>query len=368
MSKAKMYVSGLLILCVLLVVFFSNNKSAKPIKIGGLFGLTGYASFAGESSRDGFLMALEDSGMKIPYVIEDTHSDQKVTLNAVQKLINSDRVSVVVGPEWLEFNEVVLPVANKTKTLFISPWMTAEPEWLNSPYYFTGTASERWLQKAQIEYMKKVGIKKIAFAYHNNAWSLGNIKMFKEELLKQGGIEIVGESIFNMDEKDLRTEILKIKKAHPDAIYSAFADDEDQGIFNKQMHDFDIQIQNYVPLAVGTNFVTRERFGKYMNGVIYPTPKQYKNIETFNLKYEKRFNKKPAAISASVAYDMTKLVIKAIKDGAETADEISSYIKNMNGYEGYSNFIKFNNWGQIEKNEAVIHRITEDGKSDQIVS
>jgi len=97
-------------------------SSDKP-QIGGLFGLSGFATFAGEGGHNGFILAIEDSGMDINYVVEDTQSDFTHTITAANKLINVDEVEVVIGPEWIEFGELVSPIAHDEQVLFISTWM-----------------------------------------------------------------------------------------------------------------------------------------------------------------------------------------------------------------------------------------------------
>src|SRR5437764_12650682 len=99
----------LIIIVVIIIILIANGLSrdqktglTQQIKIGGMFSLSGYAAFAGEASRDGFLLAIEDSGKDIPYVVEDFKSDSKAAVTAAQKLINVDKVSVVIGPEWAD--------------------------------------------------------------------------------------------------------------------------------------------------------------------------------------------------------------------------------------------------------------------------
>src|SRR3989344_5234886 len=94
--------NSLYIMLMIVLVLNGCSPSEQPesqMKIGGLFALTGYASFAGEASRDGFLMAIEDSDTDIKYVIEDFSSDTKTAVTAATKLIDVDKVNVIIGPE-----------------------------------------------------------------------------------------------------------------------------------------------------------------------------------------------------------------------------------------------------------------------------
>ena len=152
---------------VLIIVGCSNGTKTEEetIKIGGLFGQTGFASFAGEASTAGFLLAIEDSGMDVDYVVEDFQSDLKLAVTAATKLIEVDGVDVIIGPEWNEFCEVVSPISVDKKILFISPWMTGEGECMRSEYYFSGTPSDRSQIRRMLEYMEDQDIKKIEEGY-----------------------------------------------------------------------------------------------------------------------------------------------------------------------------------------------------------
>ena len=72
------FIIGALIIVGCVWWFGNPNQpvtSDKP-KIGGLFALTGFASFAGEASRDGFLMAIEDSGMEVVRWLESLSKEE----------------------------------------------------------------------------------------------------------------------------------------------------------------------------------------------------------------------------------------------------------------------------------------------------
>ena len=354
---------------IIIVVFIngcSPHQQENQVKIGGLFGLTGYAAFAGEASRDGFLMAIEDSGMDVKYIVEDFSSDTKTAVTAANKLIDVDKVNVIIGPEWAEFGAVVAPIAENRKMLFISPWLTTEPAWLKEAnYYFSGTASERSLLRHLIEYMSKQKVKKIVIIYSNNEWSFGNVDIFKEEAKKFPSIEIIGEFKVAQEANDFKTEITKVKELQPDAIYAVISTDSDQGILNKQLRELSANYQIYLPYSRAESSVLMETYEDVMDGAIYADLKEYKNMKSFNEKYEERFGKKPSAISAATAYDMTTLVLEAMKNGAISTDQIREYLRNKKNYEGYSNLITFNEFGQVTAEETVIKQI--DGKTYKVL-
>jgi len=150
---------------------------------------------------------------------------------------------------------------------------------------------------------------------------------------------------------------VKIKELAPDAIYAPIAADDSAGVFGQQLHDLGANYQLYVPHSRGSSPIFQEKFGDVTEGTIYPESKKYKNIEVFNKKYEARFGKKPAAISAGTAYDATTLVLNAIKNGAKTSENIRTYLMGVQGYEGYTNAITFNQQRQQASEEVVIKQI-----------
>ncbi|MEK6963721.1 MAG: ABC transporter substrate-binding protein [Nanoarchaeota archaeon] len=355
--------NGIIPLFALILLISCASKTPSDVKIGGLFALTGYASWVGEASRDGFLLAMEDSGMKIPYSIEDDQSDLKTTATAASKLIDVDGVSVVIGPEWAEFGEIIFPISIDRHTLFISPWMTFEYSSDKIKYYLSATPNERIELHRLTQYMTSQGVKRLVLVYSNNAWSFGNIQIMKDELQK-AGIEVLEEFKINDEDKDFRTEILRIKALQPDAIYFAIATDDGQGTFDRQLADLEVHYPMYIPYARGGSEVFLDHYGRYAEGTVFPAPKPYKNMEAFTHKYEKRFGKKPSAISAATAYDMTTLVLKAIQSGATTSEQIRDYLLSLKGYEGYSNLITFQD-GHVASEDVVIKQIRE-GKSDVV--
>lgn len=346
---------------VIAVRFGQKPSEQRTVKVGGLFGITGYASFAGEASRDGFLMAIEDSGMKIDTPVEDFQSNNVRLVTAASKLVDVDRVKVVIGPEWNEFSEVIIPIANSKKTLFISPWMTGEQDWRNSPYYFSATPSERNQIRAILQHMAKHERKSIVLVYSNNTWSLGSVKVVHDELEKLKELQVVGEFVINQDAADYRTEVVKIKTLNPGAVYTIIATDAGQGIFNKQMRELGASYPIYAPASRAESSVLQSRFGEYSVGMIYSREKEYANMEKFAEKFEKKFGRKPGALSAATTYDVTTLVLRAIKNGAKTTAQIKAYLLSVKDYDGYSNKISFGPGGQIVPLEVEMRRLTKNG-------
>ena len=81
-------------------------------------------------------------------------------------------------------------------------------------------------------------------------------------------------------------------------------------------------------------------------------------------KYKKRFGKEVGAISAAATYDMTTIVLNAIKNGARTSEDIIKYLETMQPYDGYSGLITYDEKGRLPLRKAVVKRNTAQGTTE----
>jgi len=363
MNLKLRFVMGLVIIIALVVgVLFvlqtiqTDNVSKNP-RLGGLFGLTGFASFAGESSRDGFMMAIEDYNKPVDYVIEDYQSDMKTTLSSVKKLIEVDDMQIIIGPEW-EFGAVISPLAEEKKALFITPWLTIEPEWTSPEYFMSAMPREQIYTDFAIKYVAQKGVKKIAIIQTQDDFAITVGKTIIQAA-KQNGITIIQSFSVTEDSSDYRSIILKINTLGVDAIYTIMQTDNSQAQLNKQLKELNIQLPIYVHYAraESDNYLTAAK--NSAEGIIYVSPKESKKMSEFNKKFFEKYNRAPA-ISAATAYDITTLILKAHDEGYDKPEEVYNYLNEQKGYEGYYGTYSFEN-GFVKNGDAVMKTI-ENGK------
>jgi branched-chain amino acid transport system substrate-binding protein len=85
MSKVLKWVGiivGVLIVLIIVRLFITPGSVAKPIKIGGIFALSGPAAHIGRAQRDACLISFDKvnkaggiKGRSVKFIIEDTESD-----------------------------------------------------------------------------------------------------------------------------------------------------------------------------------------------------------------------------------------------------------------------------------------------------
>ena len=92
-------------LAVSLVIGTPFSFSAEPIKIAGIFALTGRAAHIGTAQRDAVLLAIDEvntqggiNGSKLEMVMGDTESNPTKAVMALKKVLESEDVVAIIGP------------------------------------------------------------------------------------------------------------------------------------------------------------------------------------------------------------------------------------------------------------------------------
>src|SRR4029079_15177142 len=90
----------------------ANAASADPVKIGMITTLSGGGAGLGVDVRDGFMLALKQSGNKdVEVVIEDDAQKPELAVQIADKMIQSDKVQILTGIIWSNLAMAVGPNA-----------------------------------------------------------------------------------------------------------------------------------------------------------------------------------------------------------------------------------------------------------------
>ena len=125
MKKLKILIALSLLLFGLVGCNSCNQKKNKePIKIGAIFDETGSLNYMGKWSKEGALLAVADlnnsggiDGREVQLIIEDGATDANKTVSAFQKLIDNNKVSIVIGFNSSSGAMASAPIANKRKVV-----------------------------------------------------------------------------------------------------------------------------------------------------------------------------------------------------------------------------------------------------------
>lgn len=341
----------------------SMEKEA-PIRIGGAFALSGFASQWGEAELNAAKLAIEETnakggidGRKIEMISENIESNSIKSVTSVLKLIHADKVDIIIGPSWLDSFGGAAPLADENRVLMITPSasITAVKKEKNYGYVFS-----TWYRADVeiIELVRHLSGKNIVLFFGNDPfWEdiSQNIKKNSDEF----GLKILGEYKFNSEETDFRTALIKIKETNPDAIVFGLNDERGILSFLQQRQALYPESTLYVTESM-EEFVSKDDFKGLMENMRIISPKMAEN--DFSDRYKERFGTEPV-FSASNAYDAANMVIQAMKDGNMDAESIRRYLT-ANEFDTVTfGRARFDEIGGISGGEFVIKKV----KNSEIV-
>ena len=195
-----------------------NTAQAENLKIGMITTLSGGGSSLGIDVRDGFLLALKQSGEAgIEVLIEDDAQKPDIAKQIADKFIQRDKVDILTGIIWSNLAMAVVPAAVKDGVFYISP--NAGPSQLAGkgchPLYFNVAWQNDNLHEAMGGYVQDNGYKKPFILAPNYPAGQDALTGFKRYYTG----ELAGEIYTQLGQTDYAAEIAQIREADPDSIF-----------------------------------------------------------------------------------------------------------------------------------------------------
>ncbi len=307
---------------VLLTVFLAAPAwgQGKTIKIGFVNHLTGDAAVYGQSMQKGTEIALDEinaawakKGMKLGVVFEDDRLAAADAQTAFLKLVESDKVPVVMGSGSSTVTLSLCPKAQEAKVVLISSISTAPGLKKCGPYFFGMMATDDAAGVEWAHIAKKLGFKEAAVTYINNDYGIGVKDAFVGAFKKDGG-KILIEQGHEVGATDFRAEVLKIKATNPKVVFIV-SHVKEGSLLLKQAKELGVTAQWVGDTALQTKEVP-ELAGAGAEGFVALSPgdKSTAVYKSFAEKFQKKFNSEPT-IWADFAYDTTMVVGKALEGG-----------------------------------------------------
>jgi branched-chain amino acid transport system substrate-binding protein len=204
-----------------LTVFTAHGARAQAaIKVGVIESTSGPVSSIGIPYVKGIAAAMAEGGVidgiKFNVVQIDDASDPAASTRAARKLIEEDKVDVLVGsagaPTSLALNSVAAE-AHVPLIITGNIFVTGE----KGDWEITIPQPAPLMIAADIEEMRKTGIKTVGYIGYNDAWGdlvYDSLKAAAEP----AGIKIVSNERFARTDTSVTPQILKIIALHPDAV------------------------------------------------------------------------------------------------------------------------------------------------------
>lgn len=339
------------ILCILALAALLTpmvSMAAPTYKIALVAPFTGSGSILGDYIRNAFAMAVDEinakggvRGRKIEYVIYDDAAAPATSINVVTKAILNDKVDVMFGPNM---SSCVLAVNHIAKDNEIPMLVGA-----TSPSFGFDRVGNEWLFRLRADDEVKVinlvkyavdhlGIKKPAIIHGSTDYCVVAKDVAVREFAARG-IKVVAMEQMKEGEKDATGQLLKIKKASPDALIGLTHEPEG-AVAVRQFRQLGFRNVEVLGFSAWGVPAFTDLAGTAAEGVISVqgfTP-EFKDpkVQEFVAKYKKRYGSLPSD-PAQAYYDGVYLLAHVIEKVGFDSNAIRkglTEVKNFPGVQG----------------------------------
>ena len=213
-----------LALAAALVVTGTAFAADDVIKVGIFNCLTGQNAFGGQLELEGTQLAHslmpEILGKKVELVVVDNKSDKVEAANAVTRLIENDKVNVIIGTYGSSLAMAGGEVAEQAGIPVIGTSCTNPLVTLGKKFYFRACFIDPFQGAGAATYaFKNLGLKKAATLIDvANDYSVGLGTFFRNAYKKMGG-EIVAELKYQSGDQDFTAQLTELISKKPDIVF-----------------------------------------------------------------------------------------------------------------------------------------------------
>jgi branched-chain amino acid transport system substrate-binding protein len=365
----RMILVGGIVMALLIGVL--NVHAKEVIKLGLITPLTGDVKTFGESSKNAFLIAIEDYSKTGKYqitpVIADDRNDATEGTNAALKLITQDKVAGIIGPLTSKIAIPVSGIADKNKVPMITNAATSPKVTIydgkRKPYVFRSCFTDPFQGSVVANFaLKDLKARTAAVLYDvGNDYSKGLAEFFKTTFEKGKGTILAYES-YQKDDVDFSALITKIGTKKPDVIFLPDYYNK-AALIARQIREKGLK----APLVGGDGWDSPDLIkiggsaiiGNYFTNHYSPERKD-KIAEAFIAKYKQKHGAVPDALAA-LAYDATMIYLQSLdKAQKATPEDVMKVLADLKNFKGVTGTISFDKNGDPVKS-AVILKVEKDG-------
>lgn len=357
--KSQKWLISLLVGIFLITGFYSIPVFAQDVyKIGAVFSITGRGAFLGAPENKTVEMLAEQlneqggiNGHKVKLIVYDDESDATKCNLAVKKLINKDKVPVIVGPSLSGTTLAVVRIAEKAKIPLVSCAASYK--------IVTPVKSRHWIFKVPgsdihvvtklYNYIQSKGISKVGIMTVSTGFGASG----REELLKlapEHKIKVVADERYGPKDTDLTVQLTKIKASGAQAVIN-WSVGPTQVLAVKNWHDLGMKIPLFQSHGFGSK-KNLELSGPAAEGVMLALGKvnigpllpdcdpQKKVIMAYTAAYKKKYGENISSFGGH-AWDAFQLVVSAMKHVGTDSAKIRDYLENTKGFVGQHGIFNF---------------------------
>ena len=312
------------------------TETSDEISIGVVLPLTGRLTDSfGKPIQQGFELALSEinaahpSGTKLNLIIIDGQSTIDGAVEAFNKLIHQDGVSVIFGPTTSSQTEMAFPIAQENQVVAISPTSAATGLSAIGDFVFRVALTTDILIPRGIEVTQaKLGYQRAATMYDKTDLFSTDGDASVQEVLAAKGVEVITTETFQGGDTDFSEQLTRIQTLNPDVIFVSCLSPEKPGIL-MQGHELGISapfiVRTLTTTEVQTAGAAAEGAMTFVGwGAAVDTPKNKAFVENYSTKFGMKPNNY-AARSYATLHILAEAIANAhSSDSAAIRDALAS--------------------------------------------
>jgi branched-chain amino acid transport system substrate-binding protein len=326
----KSLIKGLLVTVVAFALTTPVLAADDPIKIGVLLSATGVVGFIGEPERKAVALYVKNAndaggvlGRKIEIVSYDDASEPARASTLAKRLIESDRVDLIIGGTITPTAMATIPLVEKAEVPYISvggglPIVEPVKKWV-----FKTPHTDRQVALRILRDIKEPGYKKIGLLSENGGFGQSGRKEILEAAASYG-LTVVADEKYAPKDTDVTPQLTIIRNAPGVEVVIIFCGaGTSPAMAVKNYARLDIKLPLFLPHAV-VNQEFLDLTGSASEGARMPVPAfvvpdavspgdpQKTTIDAFYREFKAMYGE-TAPQFAGNTYDAAKIAIDAIR-------------------------------------------------------
>ena len=314
----RLAIFGTIAVMILSIGLLSSAIAKEPVVIGSISPLTGTNAVQGTDMKNGEQIAMEEVnaaggvlGRPLKILFEDTESRPKGGIDAVHKLVDVNKVPVIVGAYSSGISLPTGEYTNAQKIVQIGVGSTSPELRRIGPYYFNSIGLDEVMGTELARFaMEDSGAKRFASITVNNPFGIG-IEIWTKKYVYEHGGDVVTLVRYDERKPDYRAEIERLFSKNPEAVFFTAYGTESKLIL-KQAYEMGLK----PPKGWWADYLTM-----WVNEVIPETAEGIKGTEAglgfgkyehYRDAYKKKFGKEPMTAYGGYGYDAVWLAALAI--------------------------------------------------------
>jgi branched-chain amino acid transport system substrate-binding protein len=369
-NKSLLFVGVSLLVAVVLITFGQSygahaakekptpareGEVKEPYKIGITLSLSGWSAGMGVNSKNSLLIAMDEinqkggvNGHKLTAVIYDNKSDDSTAVLNVKKLIESDRVDVLVVGSTTASCTASLDTVNRSKVPSFGVSASTKLWRPTRRYMFIPVPGADFAERRRARLIKNLGCTKVGLLWVSGPYGEEMTSYFEKEA-NNFGLTIVANERCKGDDTDMSMQLMKITAAKPEAItFTGYPHPGSIVAKNAKLLKINMPIigcyaminEAWIKLSGGAaegwyGTIQRPQLG----GDLPPWDSTYPIAKAFAESYHKRFGESITS-SAISTYEFIYIIAQGLKEIGEEPvlanrrEKLTSAIENLERFFG----------------------------------